>query len=587
MSDMDFPTYSELTQTDGWGTLTSSPVSTGDFTVTDQRYTESAILGVGGMGKVLLAKDARIGREVAVKVLHPERELSEEQQARFVREAQVQGQLEHPSIVPVYDIDRRPDGSAFFTMRRVFGTTLQKIIDDLRDGTEPKLHTQRELLQAFATVCLAVDYAHSRGVIHRDLKPSNIMLGDFGEVYVLDWGVARVLDSSATDVDSSRISRRGMTLGTPLYMAPEQAKDPEVGVTADVFALGAILFEILTLERLRFPRMIDAPIDARISTRMPALSIAPELEAICVKATQADPADRFATARELQAAVARYMDGDRELEQRRELAHEHVRRARVALESQNDDAATLELARALALDPTNIEHVSMMAEVLGTPPKTIPEDVKKRIDAIDVAIMRTGSRHAAIAALSWLLFFPLLFVLGLRRVDYVFVIIVPILATSAIAWWLRHRPTVIWLQVVTISINAIGCMALSRLFGPSMIMPSLLATWAIVLQAHPYRVMRVFGLATSAFCIVAPVVLEQLGVLPASYNFDGGFAVIPQMVEFPETATLAFLTLASVAITLVPAMSVGRLRDALEASQQRELMQTWRLRRLGDSMLRV
>src|SRR5690606_30134520 len=116
--------------------------------------------------KVLLARDVRIGRDVAVKVLHADRELEPEERARFLREAQVQGQLEHPSIVPVYDIDRRPDGSTFFTMRRVLGRTLAQILDDVRAGTSK--YTQRELLQAFATVCLTVDYAHSRGVVHRD-----------------------------------------------------------------------------------------------------------------------------------------------------------------------------------------------------------------------------------------------------------------------------------------------------------------------------------------------------------------------------------------------------------------------------------
>src|SRR5688572_9255486 len=156
-----FPTYAQLTQTQGWAN-TSPAIAVPTASVSGARYTEGAVLGVGGMGKVVLARDARIGRDVAVKVLHGERELSADERARFLREAQVQGQLEHPSIVPVYDIDQRSDGSTFFTMRRVIGRTLHAIIDDLKaENPEARTrYTQRELLQAFATVCLTIDYAH-------------------------------------------------------------------------------------------------------------------------------------------------------------------------------------------------------------------------------------------------------------------------------------------------------------------------------------------------------------------------------------------------------------------------------------------
>src|SRR5262249_19248886 len=155
------------TQTQAWAAGAPMPIAPPDAGLaagdSGSRYTESVVLGVGGMGKIVLAHDARIGREVAVKQLRPDRELSPEEQSRFLREAQVQGQLEHPSIVPVYDIDRHPDGAAFFTMRRVLGRTLHDILDDLRRGAPEAVarHTQRELLQAFSTVCLAVDYAHS------------------------------------------------------------------------------------------------------------------------------------------------------------------------------------------------------------------------------------------------------------------------------------------------------------------------------------------------------------------------------------------------------------------------------------------
>jgi serine/threonine-protein kinase len=273
-----FPTYGELTQTKGWSGGGPPPVGTsieGDLEkTTGSRYEERTLLGAGGMGKVVLVRDARIGRDVALKLLHPKHELDEAERARFLREAQVQGQLEHPSIVPVYDIDRRPDGTTFFTMRRIIGKTLHAILDELRKGdpAAKERYTLHFLLQAFATVCLTVDYAHSRNVVHRDLKPANIMLGDFGEVYVLDWGLARILDPEAAVAETPRLTTPGSMLGTPLYMAPEQMIRPDVDASADVFSLGLILFEILTLQRARDPRTLYQAVEARPSVRRPDLT---------------------------------------------------------------------------------------------------------------------------------------------------------------------------------------------------------------------------------------------------------------------------------------------------------------------------
>src|SRR5262249_46992441 len=153
----------------------------------DGRYRGATLLGRGGMGEVRLCRDARIGRDVALKVMRgPSADPD-----RFVREAPVQGQLEHPRVGPGDDGGRDPQGSFFFTMKRVRGQSLRQVLDAARAGGVP----QRRLVSAIASVCLAVDFAHHRGVVHRDLKPANVMLGDFGEVYVLDWGVAKVLSA--------------------------------------------------------------------------------------------------------------------------------------------------------------------------------------------------------------------------------------------------------------------------------------------------------------------------------------------------------------------------------------------------------
>src|SRR5262249_28316165 len=154
--------------------------------------------------------------------------------ARFLREARVQGGLEHPAVVPVHDLAVDGDGRPFFVMKRLSGTTLLELLRRLRSGSEDEAAARRRMLRAFVEVCLAMEFAHIRGIVHRDLKPANIMLGDFGEVYVLDWGVARVLDARDDEAPGERGSpwltsglelssgqtRTGALLGTPAYMAP-------------------------------------------------------------------------------------------------------------------------------------------------------------------------------------------------------------------------------------------------------------------------------------------------------------------------------------------------------------------------------
>ncbi len=232
----------------------------------EARYELRTKLGEGGMGEVLLCKDVRIGREVALKVIRAEHGSRPDLRKRFLREVRVQGQLEHPSIVPVYDLGRDPEHKAYFTMKRVRGQTLEQILSALRRG-EPEAerqHTRYKLLSAFATACLAVHFAHTRGVLHRDLKPGNVMLGDFGEVYVLDWGLAKVIhadgtrspdDSASTALPAATpspanaapaggappLTGTGVLMGTPGYMAPEQIRGEfgELGPRVDIYALGS------------------------------------------------------------------------------------------------------------------------------------------------------------------------------------------------------------------------------------------------------------------------------------------------------------------------------------------------------------
>ena len=218
----------------------------------------------GGMGAILKGRDVDIGRDLAVKVLLESQKDNPDLVHRFVEEAQITGQLQHPGVVPVYELGTFADRRPYFSMKLVKGRTLASL---LAERTNPA-HEQPRLVGIFEAVCQTVAYAHARAVIHRDLKPSNVMVGSFGEVQVMDWGLAKVLvrggaaeDASAGKLPAnetvittprsgsdSDLSVAGSVMGTPAYMAPEQARG-EVDVLderCDVFALGSILCEILT-----------------------------------------------------------------------------------------------------------------------------------------------------------------------------------------------------------------------------------------------------------------------------------------------------------------------------------------------------
>ena len=290
-------------------------------------------IGKGGMGRVLAVRDPALGREVALKQALI-RDPDDAPLARFVREAQITAQLEHPNIVPLYDAGLTPDGEPWYAMRRVKGRTLAEVLDE--PGDEWSL---QRLLGAFVQVCNAVAFAHDRGVLHRDLKPDNIMLGRYGEVLLLDWGVARLIDAAGladtlhtTPVvleeqpDSLHVPHTmdGAAIGTPGYMSPEAARGDldEMLPASDVFGLGAILYELLTrtkayraegLLALLFLCTQGPPEDPR--ERAPERNLPEEICAIALRALQTEPADRFPTGRELGEAVQSFLEGRHRREQ--------------------------------------------------------------------------------------------------------------------------------------------------------------------------------------------------------------------------------------------------------------------------------
>jgi serine/threonine-protein kinase len=295
-------------------------------TETRSRYTLTRLHGEGGLGKVWVARDCDLNRDVALKELQPAQGMRPEACRRFLREAQVTGQLEHPNIVPVYELSRRPqDDQPFYTMRFVRGQTLRDAIADhqrrKREGHFDPVERHR-LLGAFVAVCQAMAYAHSRGVVHRDLKPDNVLLGNFGEVIVLDWGLAKLVDKEDTEAAPVGISESasvdatmaGRVLGTPAYMAPEQAdgRIDLIDSRTDVYGLGAILFEIVTGQPPHPHEPTVEMIRRIVSGEMPRArsldsSVPPPLEAICAKAMARARPDRYFRASDLADDVQRWL----------------------------------------------------------------------------------------------------------------------------------------------------------------------------------------------------------------------------------------------------------------------------------------
>jgi hypothetical protein len=551
------------------------------------RYLIGRRIGKGGMGEVMAARDEQVGRDVAIKRMRAAKP-SERAIARFLREASVQGRLEHPAIVPVHEIGRDDDSLPFFVMKKVQGTPLAALVS-YRD--EP---TRQRMLRAFVDVCLAVEFAHVRGIVHRDLKPDNIMLGDFGEVYILDWGVAKIVGEQEdfSDVDSGsgeHGTKAGTAIGTPGYMSPEQVRGlAEIDGRADIYTLGCLLYEILAGEALH-PRGFHGlesavlGLDARPSQR--GHDVPPELDALCAAATEKDRDQRIKSARELGESVQRYLDGDRDVALRRQLARDHLARGREHFESEDGGRRALamrEAAAALALDPALDGPAELVARLMLEPPRETPAEVEQLIVEDDHRAMRVVITAGLWVVIATLGFLPLLWWISSGD-KTLFVMLATILALDGVLGLIvrrAQRPHPEWLILA----NTLLVVVIARMFSPVLIAPGVAASIALAMVLTPQqsKVGTVWSIAVLMVgAVLVPLALEELGVLsPTMFITPHGISF--EAVAFGGTTTpvLIVTTIYVAALIIGTALTGWLMRSQQQHMHRRLHMQTWQLRQL-------
>jgi eukaryotic-like serine/threonine-protein kinase len=578
-----------------------------DVTTISGTYSYGDVIGKGGMGEVVLARDRRIGRDVALKRLRSAAP-TEEEIARFLREARIQARLDHPAIVPVYELARDTTDRPYFTMKRLSGQTLSTTL-------AARAIPRQRLLRAFVDVCRAVDFAHSRGIVHRDLKPSNIVLGEFGEVYVLDWGVARVLGDVAevvtADIDTlAGAAFANLAIGTPAYMAPEQAAAPNnVGRAADIYSLGAILFEILTGEHLHTrthapspshdggevdddnmdtspshehahqhrPKLVTSP-----AFRRPDRAVPPELDALC-SAMLSTRADQRPTARRCAERVENFLDGDRDHDRRRKLAIEQVNHARVALaDGRRGDAMRL-ASHALALDAECTAAGELVTTLMLTPPRKPPPELRAAIHQADAEDI---SRHARAAIPGYVLiaaFLPIIVWNGVLSWPAVIASAVIALAMAFAAHRLVRKPqrSLAWMVAYAIG-NALVIMSLARLAGPLTFVPALVSFMTASVITYPTFLKRPYilaGIMLAGFLL--PIGLESLDWLPASWQLvPDGLLLRGNAMALDGPSAMLTIVLACTATVVMAGIQSTVLARAKRTAQHQLVAQAWHLRQL-------
>ncbi len=551
------------------------------------RYEVGDIVGRGGMGDVVSARDTQIGRAVAVKRLRVAN-AKPRTLYRFMREALVQGRLDHPAIVPVHEMGHDSEGLPYFVMKMLSGATLSEML------RRPDVSQQR-LLRAFVDICLAVEFAHTRNVVHRDLKPGNLVLGDFGEVYVLDWGIAKIVGEEDGEFDDVTCSdefgtRAGAVIGSLGYMAPEQARGEDVDAKADVYSLGCVLFAIVAGRALHPTSRESAKRSTlELHEGRPSafgVDVPPELDDLCARATASDR-DARPTARDLGEAVQRFLDGDRDLQQRRRLAVEHLARARNAFRDPAQRATAMrEASAALALDPTLEGAAELLGRLMLEPPAEMPVEVEQELERDSRVINQRQARIAMVPFLGYFGFVP--FLIGYQGTNLWAALFVAYLianlwilrfrANSSTTSFLAHNPIAVALR------NAVLIAVIAIVFSPLMLAPGLAAvTTSACLITRIFQRPRdiAFLLVAMSSAIALPFAAESLGLVTRTLEVTDTGAILHNPEIFGDammrTIGHAFYGVGLVAAGIAIAVYVRRFE---RESRGRLHLQAWQMRAL-------
>lgn len=554
---------------------------------------------------ILTTKDRQVRRNVVMKRLDQQLSPQNAKRERFIREARIQAQLEHPGIAPIYDVGIDCGENVYFTMQRASGTTLRSVLSDLAKGdpVAVKRWSREKLLAAFRRVCLTLHYAHERGVVHRNVTPDNIVLGNFGEVHVADWALAKVVERGQSSVDlldaDGACTGVGELIGTPGYAAPEQLVDPSsVDRRADVYSLGAILFELLCGERLHPGKTVTEILKSthlgaqtKASIRAPSRRVPKQLDDACTKACALDPAVRYPTARELHDVVDAFLEADRDVAQRSELAARHAQRAeecavRAIVSGDTGFAqrrtALIEIGRALALEPGNVQAQRALMALLGDSPSQMPAEAQKRYESEQVEVTQRLARYGVWIHLMFIGMLPMQIAMGVRRWPPLLLMFLLLLASGILCARLARQTKdvpVLHLSVFVLSTLAITLTA--GFEGALVVVPPLMLMQTIGFNLGALSKYRMFVLAFAICGFLVAYALERFGITPPSYVFhDGFFTILPVIRDFPSAAVRLSLALVSVGVLFAVTGFTWKIHDAVDTVRHRLYVHSWQFAQL-------